>query len=283
MPMLHGVCIIPDRRYSPRAAVGGMNRCDSGTDRIVWMEEEFFSCLFCPEKLFSPGIFAVREVFMEKRKLSTRAIAVNAMFTALAFIAVLISKVIPNVAGFLSYEPKDAIIVIAGFIFGPMSCVLISLLGALIEMLTISQTGIYGFLMNAVASCAFTVPAAVVYKRVHSQKGAMLGLALGVLTMAGTMLLWNYVITPYYMGVDRAVVAGMLAKVFLPFNLVKGGLNAALTLLLYKPVVTALRRAGLVEESRATSARRISLGFTLFALAVLTSFVLLFLALIGVL
>ncbi len=209
--------------------------------------------------------------------------AVVAMFTAVSFVAVLLAKVIPNVAGFLSYEPKDAVIVIASFIFGPLTGVLISLLVSFIEMITISTTGPYGFLMNVVSTCAFVVPAAWLYKKDHSQKGAVLGLALGVAAMAIVMVIWNYVITPFYMGVPRETVAGMLATVFLPFNLVKGGINAALTLLLYKPIVGALRKAGLVEPTKNGQKGHFSLGFTLFSVAVLITFVLLFLVMIGVL
>ena len=135
--------------------------------------------------------------------------------------------------------------------------------------------------MNVVSTCAFAVPAAWLYQKNRTQKGALLGLGLGVVLMALCMVIWNYIITPYYMGVPRETVAGMLATVFLPFNLIKGGLNAALTLLLYKPVVTALRRAGLVAETRGGKGR-FSLGFTLFALAVLLTFVLLLLVMLGV-
>ena len=220
---------------------------------------------------------------MQKQKMSTRYMAVVAMFTAVAFVAVLLAKVIPNVAGFLSYEPKDAVIVIASFIFGPMTGVIISLLVSFIEMISISTTGIYGFLMNVVSTCAFVIPAAWFYKKNHSQKGAVLGLALGVVLMAAVMVIWNYIITPFYMGVPREVVAGMLASVFLPFNLIKGGINAALTLLLYKPIVGALRKAGLVEPTHSSHKGKFSLGFTLFSVAVLVTFVLLFLVMIGVL
>ena len=219
---------------------------------------------------------------MKDNKNSIRYLTVCAMFTALAFVLVLLGKVIPNVAGFLSYEPKDAVIVAAGFLYGPMSCVLISVLCSLIEMLTISTTGLYGLLMNVVSTCAFAVPAALLYKRWHTQKGAVASLALGVVSMAAMMLAWNYVVTPFYMGVDRSVVAGMLIPVFLPFNLVKGGLNAGLTLLLYKPLVGALRKTRLVE-SKSEQQSSFRLGFTLFSLAVLLSFVLLLLALLGVL
>ena len=221
---------------------------------------------------------------MKENKMSVRYIAVVAMFVAVSFVAVLVSKVIPNVAGFLSYEPKDAVIVIAGLLFGPLTSVLISVLTSLIEMITISGTGLYGFLMNVVSTCAFAVPAAVLYKRNRTKKGALLGLACGVLSMAVVMLLWNYIITPFYMGVPRETVAGMLLPVFLPFNLVKGGLNAALTLLLYKPVVGALRRAHLAEPSTESAHKgKFSFGFTLFAHAVLVTFVLLLLVMIGVL
>ena len=201
---------------------------------------------------------------MQKQRMSTKYMASVAMFTAVSYVAVLLAKVIPNVAGFLSYEPKDAVILIASFIFGPMTGVLISVLVSFIEMITISTTGPYGFLMNVVSTCAFVVPAAWMYRKDHSQKGALIGLGLGVVVMVATMLAWNYIITPFYMGVPRDVVAGMLASVFLPFNLVKGGINASLTMLLYKPVVGALRKTGLVEPTKSGQKSKFSLGFLLF-------------------
>ncbi len=219
-----------------------------------------------------------------KEKMSTRYMAAVAMFAALSFVSVLIAKVIPNVAGFLSYEPKDAVIVIAGLLYGPLTSVLISVIVSLIEMLTISSTGPYGFLMNVISTCAFAVPAAWYYQKHKTQKDAVIGLCFGVITMVVAMLLWNYIITPFYMGVSRETVAGMLMSVFLPFNLVKGGINAGLTLLLYKPVVGALRKAGLAQPSSTGSDKRVfNPGFTLFAVAVLVTFVLLFLTMIGVL
>lgn len=220
---------------------------------------------------------------MEKKKMSTRYMAVIAMFVAVSYVMVLVSKVIPDVMGFLSYEPKDAVIAIAGFIYGPVACVLTSVLVSFIEMISISQTGPYGFIMNVVSTCAFTVPAACLYKRFHSQKGAVAGLAVGVGVLAVVMVLWNYIITPMYMGLPREQVAAMLTTVFLPFNLIKGGINAGLTMLLYKPVVGALRKARLVEPSKGGAKGRFSPGFTIFAVAVLVTFVLLFLVMIGVL
>lgn len=224
----------------------------------------------------------MKEENQMKNNFSPRYVAAIGMFTALAFVSVVAARWIPNVQGFLSYEPKDALIVMAGCIYGPMTCVLITVLTSFIEMVTISTTGLYGFLMNVVASLAFTVPAAWFYYKNRTKKNAVIGLTIGVISMAAIMILWNYVITPFYMGVPREQVAGMLIPVFLPFNLVKGGINAGLTLLLYKPVVTALRKAGFAEKKE-ESKGRFQIGFVLFSLAVLVSFLLWFLVMIGVL
>ena len=216
-------------------------------------------------------------------KFSVKYICCTAMFVVIAYLAVVAARGIPKVYGFLSYEPKDAVIVIAGFIFGPLTSVIVSVLTSLLEFLTVSSTGPYGLLMYVVSSCAFTVPAAWIYQRRRTKQGALIGLGAGVLVMAACMLLWNYIITPLYMGETREKVAAMLATVFLPFNLVKGGINAGLALLLYKPVVTALRRSGLVEASKEGRKGGFSWGLLLLALALLISFGLWFLVLIGVL
>ena len=220
---------------------------------------------------------------MSKQRVSTRTMAVIGMFSAVSFIAVLIGRIVPTVAGFLSYDPKDAVVVIAGFILGPLASVAISVIVSFIEMITISATGPYGFIMNIVSTCAFAVPAAWFYRKHHSQKGAVLGLSLGVVVLVICMVIWNYVITPFYMGVPRAVVAGMLTTVFAPFNLAKGGINAALSLLLYRPIVGSLRKAGLVEESKSSHKKSFSAGFTLVAAAVLVTFALLLMARMGIL
>lgn len=220
---------------------------------------------------------------MSKQRISTRNMAVIAMFSAVSFVAVLISRIIPDVAGFLSYDPKDAVIVIAGFIMGPMASVAISVIVSFIEMISISSTGPYGFLMNVVSTCAFAVPAAWFYKKNRSQKGAVIGLIFSVVVLVICMAIWNYVVTPYYMGVERQMVADMMFTVFVPFNLAKGGINAGLALLLYRPIVSSLRKAGLVEQSSSGHKKTFSAGFTLFAAAVIITFVLLLLVLLGVL
>jgi riboflavin transporter FmnP len=113
---------------------------------------------------------------------------------------------------------------------------------AFLEMVTVSPTGFIGLLMNTLSSAAFACTAAIIYKRWHNLSGAVIGLAAGCLMVTAVMMLWNYIVTPVYMGVPRPVVTGMLIPVF-PFNLIKSGLNAAVAMLIYKPVSIALRKA----------------------------------------
>ncbi len=180
--------------------------------------------------------------------LKTRKMTTIAMFCAAAFIMVSLIRIplIPAVP-FLHYEPKDIIIVIAGFIYGPMSAFSISAIVSLIELFTISETGIIGLIMNIISSCSFASVAAFVYKKHRTMKGAIFGLSLGVVLMVAAMLLWNYLITPLYMNIPRSEIVKLLIPAFLPFNLIKGMLNMAFTLLIYKPLITALRKTSNVE------------------------------------
>ncbi|MBR0482172.1 MAG: ECF transporter S component [Firmicutes bacterium] len=218
---------------------------------------------------------------MKQSKLSTKTLATLGMLTAIAFVAKLVSNIFPMVAGFLSFDLKDVIIVIAGFIFGPLAALSITVIVSLIEMVSISSTGIIGFVMNVIQSSAFACTAAVFYQKRRDMKGAVTGLVAGVLCATAVMILWNWLITPLYMGVPREVVVKMLIPTFLPFNLVKGGINATLAMLLYKPIVTTLRKAHLVPPSSVSGGQK-KTGTVIISAILLLSFVLLALVLTGV-
>ena len=185
----------------------------------------------------------------KKMKIDAKLIVVLGMFCAVSYVVMLLSKLIPiSVAGFLTFDLKDVIIAICGFMFGPLPAIIVSVIVSFIEMITVSSTGPIGLLMNVLSTCAFVVPAAIIYKYKKKFAGALIGAIAGVICMTIVMVLWNWLITPLYMGVAREVVVTMLVPTFLPFNLLKGGINAAAAVLLYKPIVTALRKARLVQS-----------------------------------
>ena len=210
----------------------------------------------------------------------TKKLTTISMLCALAYAATLFGR-FPLVL-FLKYDPKDIIIAISGLIFGPLTSFSVALIVSLVEMFTISENGILGLLMNVISSCSFACTAAIIYNKKRKISGAIVGLFCGWGCMVLVMLLWNYLITPIYMGYSRAAVVELLIPAFLPFNLIKGGLNAAITMILYKPIVTALRRSHLVETNQMEIRTKFNIGLILIALLIITTCTLLLLSLKGV-
>lgn len=202
----------------------------------------------------------------------TRRLTLMAMFAAMAYIIMAVGRFPISSVDFLKYDPKDVVLVISAFLLGPLPGLVITTVVAILELLTVSSTGLIGFLMNVLSSAAFVCPAAMIYKRRHTLRGAAVGLGVGVICATVLMLMWNYFVTPYYMGYPREAVAAMLLPVFLPFNLIKGLINAAVTMLVYKPISRALKKAGLVELHAVSAPKKKSAtGATLLALLVLAS------------
>ena len=167
-----------------------------------------------------------------------------AVFSALALVVSFFFR-LPVL--FLTFDAKDAVITIASFIYGPVVAPIMSLVVALVEMVTYSETGMYGFIMNFASSTAFSLTAALIYKFKRTFAGSIIGLYSAILFTVSVMMLLNTFVTPYYMGVARSEVVAMLPTVLLPFNFAKALLNSAIVMLLYKPVIYSLRRAGLVK------------------------------------
>ncbi len=185
-----------------------------------------------------------------KTQLNVKTVSMCAMMAALAFGLTFLSRTfIPPLfpsANFLTFDLKDVILVISALLLGPIPALIITCVAAFLEMVTISSTAWIGFIMNIISSSAFILPCALLYRRSKTWTNALTGLIIGVVSMTAVMILWNYFLTPLYMGVPKQVVVDMLLPTFLPFNLLKGGVNAALTLLIYKPIVKALRAARLL-------------------------------------
>ena len=211
-------------------------------------------------------------------KFSAKKIVLIGMLAAIAYVVMFVFRI--PVVLFLKYEPKDVIITIGGFLMGPRAAFFISLTVSLVEMITVSDTGPIGALMNLLSSCAFACTASLIYKRRHTIGGAVLGLGVGSVVTVVIMLLWNWLITPLYMGQPREAIEALLIPAFLPFNLLKTGLNSAFVLLLYKPLVGALRRTGLVE-SKNLSKGNSKIGIYLLGAGLLATCILLLLVFQG--
>ncbi len=169
-----------------------------------------------------------------------------AMFCALSYVSMLVVKIPVN---FLTLDLKDSLIILCALLFGPLSGTVIAVIVPFLEMITVSGTGVYGFIMNVLSSLTFALVTGFVYRYRKTMKGAIISLVSGVFAVTAVMMLANLFITPYYVGGSVADVAAMIPKLLLPFNLVKATLNAAIVLLLYKPLSRILKKIGFLYSS----------------------------------
>ena len=186
-------------------------------------------------------------------KLSIKKIVVLALFCAMAYVTCFFLR-ISGIGGFLSFEIKDTIITLAAMLFGPWAGVAISFVVATMEMISFSGTGPIGALMNFASSAAFSACASAIYiycpvikKKIS---GAVTGLVTAVVAMTALMVVMNLIFTPIYQNVPVEVVKGMILPLLLPFNLLKATLNAALIMMLYKPISTLLKRARITDVAQ---------------------------------
>jgi len=187
-----------------------------------------------------------------KKTINTKKLTVLAMLSASAFLLALLFHYLPipplvPAAPFLRFEPKDVVITIAGFIYGPLAVVPMAFVVAVLEM-PFSATWIYGIIMNVASTCAFACTASFIYKRKRTLSGAVVGLIAGTIAVVAVMIPLNYLITPFFMGVPRNAVVAILVMGIGMFNFIKYALVAAITMQLYIPLKNALVKAKLLPD-----------------------------------
>ncbi len=146
-------------------------------------------------------------------------------------------------APFLEYDPADIPIFIGTFLMGPWAGLALTVIASVCQGLTASvAAGPIGLIMHILATGSFAVVAGLIYDHNKSRKSAVLALAAGVLVMTLVMTGCNLVFTPIFMGRPLEDVVQMLVPIIIPFNLLKGGINAVITYFVYKPVSRAAHR-----------------------------------------
>lgn len=168
------------------------------------------------------------------------------MFCAIAYVCTVFIKLPVQ---FLTLDFKDSLIILCSLLFGPVSGVSMAIIVPFLEFLTISSTGIYGLIMNVLSSVTVSLTAGIIYRYKKTLTGAIIGLVTAVFSVTAVMILANLFITPYYLGGTIKQVAALIPKLLLPFNLIKAILNAAIVLLLYKPLSRILKKLGFIRAS----------------------------------
>ncbi|WP_346682776.1 ECF transporter S component [Bifidobacterium pullorum] len=169
---------------------------------------------------------------------STRRIAVYALFVALSMAVSFIEfPLIPGVP-WLKYDPSGIVCLVAGFAYGPAAAVLVSVLGFVPHVFADP----WGSLMAIAVALAMSVPAALVYRRLRTRRGALIGIIAGAVVALVVAIIGNLLVTPIYANMTVEQVAAMIVPALLPFNLAKLAVHGVVTFLIYKPISNLLNR-----------------------------------------
>lgn len=190
----------------------------------------------------------------------------NAMFNLtrcglLAAMAVILYYIEIPVVAFYKLDLSTLPAILAGFAMGPVQGAAVVVLKNLVHLMGTSTAGV-GELADILMSCAFVIPASLIYRGNKTRRGALTAMLAGAAAMIAAAVLVNYfILIPAYqvlMNLPLEVIIGMGQKVFgfidttvelvicitAPFNLLKAAVLSGTTYLLYKRVSPLLHQSG---------------------------------------
>lgn len=202
---------------------------------------------------------------MRQRRNRIRNLAQIGMLSAVAVVLMLFEIPLPFAPSFYEIDFSEVPVLIGCFAMGPMAGITIEFVKILLNLfLNGTITAGVGELGNFLIGCSLCIPASVIYRKVHSRRGALFGMIVGTLCMTGIGCIVNaYLLLPTYvkaMGLPMESIVGMGTAVnpkiqdlqtlvlyaVAPFNLLKGILVSIIVLLIYKKI-RPLLKVGVTE------------------------------------
>ncbi|XCP84823.1 ECF transporter S component [Roseburia hominis] len=195
-----------------------------------------------------------------KRKTNVKYIAQIGMLGAIAVVLMLFEIPLPFAPSFYEIDFSEVPVLIGAFTMGPAAGALIELVKILLNFLINgTDTAGVGEIANFLIGCGLCLPASLIYRKLHTRMGAVIGMLSGTVVMAFVGCFLNaYVLLPAYakafqMPIDALVAMGSAVNpaidslltfvVFAvaPFNILKGALVSLIVFLIYKKISPILK------------------------------------------
>lgn len=174
---------------------------------------------------------------------TTKKLAGTGVFAALAFVVSLLEFPIFPAASFLKFDFSLVFVLLAGFIFGPVSGIGVSAVKELLRFVMGSSTGGVGEVANFIVTLAFIVVPTVIYRYKKGFSTVIITLIIGcVLETAAALIANRFINFPLYMGDKAAEVFASLWQFVLLFNLIKTLVVSLVTIMLYKKVSALIKK-----------------------------------------
>lgn len=198
---------------------------------------------------------------MPRTNSPARRVALVGVFSAIAAVLMLFELPLWFAPSFYELDFSEIPVLICAFAMGPVAGVAAELCKVLLKLvLKGTTTAFVGDFANFVVGCSLVLPASIAYYAKKSKKTAILGLVLGtaVMTVFGSGFNALYLLPKFSelfgMPMDAIISMGTAVNrsihsvwtlVFfavVPFNILKGFLVSAVTMLLYKHISPILKK-----------------------------------------
>lgn len=197
---------------------------------------------------------------MTERSVSkTRKLTAAAILSAAAYLLAFLEFPVPLTPAFARMDLSDLPALIGAFAFGPVTGVMVELVKNLLGLMTSSTVGV-GELANFLMGASYVFMAGEVYKHHKTKRMALIGGIAGSIAMGIMAAITNYFILlpmfEQFMPLEEIIAAFgefipfihtkldvVLYNAF-PFNVLKGLVITAVTMLIYKKLSPILKGSG---------------------------------------
>ncbi len=182
-----------------------------------------------------------------KRKLSTAALTYTALMAALAIMLSYFPEIpfpMP-VAPWLKLDFAFVPMLLIGFSMGPVYSIMTLIITNVVRLLGTETFGV-GQIANILMGLSFLVLPSYLYQKRRCLRTALAGTIVGIVLMTVMGVVTNrYLLVPALLGEKAATfpMTEYLIKAIVPFNLIKGAINGAITFALYKRLSIILKGA----------------------------------------
>ena len=193
--------------------------------------------------------------------MKTKKLVMAALLGALAAILMVLDFNVPLAPGFIKFDFSDFPVLIGGFVFGPVTGVLIAFLKIVLNLLFKPTTTMFvGEASNFILSVCYMGVACIYYRNHRTKKGAVIGMALATVATSVLAIFSNILVMfPMYaklFGMSMQQIVGMVSAVnpfvkdittmvlasLVPFNLFKYGVISIITFVSYKKIEVILKK-----------------------------------------
>lgn len=195
----------------------------------------------------------------EKSRVKIRTIAQIGMLSAIAVVLMLFEIPLPFAPAFYEIDFSEVPVLVGCFAMGPLAGAVIELIKIILNLaINGTMTAGVGEVANFLIGCSLVVPAGLIYRKMKTRKGAIIGMVTGTLFMTLVGCVLNaYILLPAYGAAFQMPIEGLVQMgtavnsnitnlftfvVFAvaPFNLLKGVLVSVIVFVIYKKISPVL-------------------------------------------